>query len=396
LEKSRLNIELTYKDKEGEVLSNIQPISLNEVKRFSRGPPDEWYNLLIFGDNLPAMKALLNRPDIKGQVRLVYIDPPFSTNQVFRSGASRTSTISSSREDQSAYQDLLVGAEYIEFLRKRLILLKELLADDGSIYVHIDWKMGHYVKVLMDEIFGQEHFINDIARIKCNPKNFERKGYGNIKDMILFYSKTDNFVWNGSYMGYTRQQLERLFPKVDKDGRRYTTNPLHAPGETENGPTGQPWRGMLPPKGRHWRYPPEVLEQLDRQGLIEWSKTGNPRKKIYADEYVKKKMYRQDIWEFKDPPYPSYPTEKNLEMLKVIVEASSNRGDIVLDCFSGSGTTLIASEQLGRRWIGIDNSSKAIEVTLKRLQALRKVRPFILYEGSGGLLPEALQKVLQQ
>jgi adenine-specific DNA-methyltransferase len=153
---------------------------------------------------------------------------------------------------------------------------------------------------------------------------------------------------------------------------------------------------MLPPKGRHWRYPPEVLEQLDRQGLIEWSKTGNPRKKIYADEYVKKKMYRQDIWEFKDPPYPSYPTEKNLEMLKVIVEASSNRGDIVLDCFSGSGTTLIASEQLGRRWIGIDNSSKAIEVTLKRLQALRKVRPFILYEGSGGLLPEALQKVLQQ
>jgi adenine-specific DNA-methyltransferase len=395
LEESRLNIELTYKGKEGEVLSNIQPISLNEVKRFGRGPLDEWYNLLIFGDNLPAMKALLNRPDIKGQVRLVYIDPPFSTNQVFRSGASRTSTISSSREDQSAYQDLLVGAEYIEFLRKRLILLKELLADDGSIYVHIDWKMGHYVKVLMDEIFGQEHFINDIARIKCNPKNFERKGYGNIKDMILFYSKTGNFVWNGSYMGYTKQQLERLFPKVDKDDRRYTTNPLHAPGETENGPTGQPWRAMLPPKGRHWRYPPEVLEQLDRQGLIEWSKTGNPRKKIYADEYVKKKMYRQDIWEFKDPPYPSYPTEKNLEMLKVIVEASSNRGDIVLDCFSGSGTTLIASEQLGRRWIGIENSSKAIEVTLKRLQALRKVRPFILCEGSGGLLPEALQKVLQ-
>jgi adenine-specific DNA-methyltransferase len=153
---------------------------------------------------------------------------------------------------------------------------------------------------------------------------------------------------------------------------------------------------MLPPRGRHWRYPPDVLEQLDRQGLIEWSSTGNPRKKIYADEFVKKKMYRQDIWEFKDPQYPSYPTEKNLEMLKVIVEASSNRGDIVLDCFSGSGTTLIAAEQLGRRWIGIDNSPKAIEVTLKRLKTLGTVSPFILYKSSEASLPETIQEVLQQ
>jgi adenine-specific DNA-methyltransferase len=394
---NKLKIELIYKDKEEEVLNNIRPVSLEEVKRFgSHLLPDEWFNMLIFGDNLPVMKALMEGSDIKGQVRLIYIDPPFSTRQVFRAGESRTSTISPSDEDLPAYQDLLVGPEYLEFLRKRLVLLRELLADDGSIYVHIDWKMGHYVKVLMDEIFGQDHFINDIARIKCNPKNFERKGFGNIKDMILFYSKTDNFVWNGSYVSYTKEQLERLFPKVDKDGRRYTTTPLHAPGETKNGPTGQPWRGMLPPRGRHWRYPPDVLEQLDRQGLIEWSSTGNPRKKIYADEFVKKKMYRQDIWEFKDPQYPSYPTEKNLEMLKVIVEASSNRGDIVLDCFSGSGTTLIAAEQLGRRWIGIDNSPKAIEVTLKRLKTLGTVSPFILYKSSEASLPETIQEVLQQ
>jgi adenine-specific DNA-methyltransferase len=386
------------KGKESGTPTNIPPASLNVVKRFGSGLlEDEWRNMLIFGDNLSVMKALMNSASIRGQVRLVYIDPPFSTNRVFRAGASQTSTVSSSKEDEIAYQDLLVGAEYLEFLRKRLILLKGLLADDGSIYVHIDWKMGHYVKVLMDEIFGQEHFINDITRIKCNPKNFERKGYGNIKDMILFYSKTEDFVWNGSYVSYTDQQLERLFPKVDKDGRRYTTNPLHAPGETENGPTGQSWRGMLPPKGRHWRYPPEVLDQLDRKGLIEWSRTGNPRKKIYADEYMRKKIYRQDIWEFKDPPYPTYPTEKNLEMLKVIVEASSNRGDIVLDCFSGSGTTLVAAEQLDRRWIGIDNSAKAIEVTLKRLQALKKVRPFILYKDDDPLrtLTEALEEVLK-
>lgn len=378
-----LNVEVTYKGKlrREDIIANITSTRLHKLKSFGIGL-DDWCNMLIFSDNLTAMKTLMSWSNVKRHVRLMYIDPPFSTNQEFRAGVSRTSTISSSREDQSAYQDLLVGAEYLEFLRKRLILLKELLADDGSIYVHIDWKMGHYVKALMDEIFGQEHFINDIARIKCNPKNFERRGYGNIRDMILFYSKTNDYIWNSSLESYTKQQIQRLFPKVDKSGRRYTTNPLHAPGETANGPTGQRWRDMLPPKGRHWRYPPTVLEQLDKRGLIEWSRTGNPRKKIYADEYVRKKKLRQDIWEFKDPPYPSYPTEKNLEMLKVIMQASSNKGDLVLDCFSGSGTTLIAAEQTGRRWIGIDNSPVAISVALKRLLSLERYRAFRVYNGT--------------
>ena len=377
-------MELVYEDKESvtDVLTKTPGVPLQEVKRFGDSWWDDWYNLLIFGDNLSVLKAFMGRSDIRGKIRLVYIDPPFSTNQEFRAGSTRTSTISASREDRVAYEDTLIGAEYLEFLRKRLIFLKELLAHDGSIYVHIDWKMGHYVKVLMDKIFGQEHFINDIARIKCNPKNFERKGYGNFKDMILFYSKTDNYVWNGSFQEYTQEQIKRLFPKADKNGRRYTTNPLHAPGETRNGPTGQPWRGILPPKGRHWRYPPEILEHLDKQRLIEWSRTRNPRKKIYADEYIKKKRLRQDIWEFKDPIYPSYPTEKNLEMLKVIVEASSNRGDIVLDCFAGSGTTLVAAEEKGRRWIGIDDSSIAINVALKRLLSLKTYRAFAVYSGT--------------
>jgi len=156
---------------------------------------------------------------------------------------------------------------------------------------------------------------------------------------------------------------------VDKSGRRYTTVPLHAPGETRNGKTGQPWRGMMPPKGRHWRSPPEVLEELDRQGLIEWSPTGVPRRKIFADEQRGKKA--QDVWEFKDPQYPSYPTEKNLDLLKFIIEASSNPGDLVLDCFCGSGTTLVAAQQLGRKWIGIDQSAHAIEVAETRLRALQ-------------------------
>ena len=142
------------------------------------------------------------------------------------------------------------------------------------------------------------------------------------------------------------------------------------------------------------QYPPEVLDEFERKGLIEWSSTGNPRRKHYADDAMKRGKKRQDVWEFKDPPYPIYPTEKNLEMLKVIVKASSNRGDIVLDCFAGSGTTLIAAELLGRRWIGIDNSPIAIQASLKRLEVLRDTRPFILYNSSE-ILPQTLQEVFQ-
>jgi adenine-specific DNA-methyltransferase len=178
----------------------------------------------------------------------------------------------------------------------------------------------------------------------------------------------------------TEEDIKRLFSKVDKDGRKYITTPLHAPGETRNGPTGQPWKGLKPPKGRHWRYSPDELDRLDEHRLIEWSSTGNPRKIIYADEVLAKGKKRQDIWEFKDPPYPTYPTEKNLEMLKMIIEASSNPDDIVLDCFAGSGTTLVAAEEMGRRWIGIDDSKVAIGAARKRLGLIKNHSAFGLYE----------------
>jgi len=340
---------------------------------------DVWNNMLIYGDNLEALKSLLKKPDIKGKVSLVYIDPPFGTNQDFKGGNSRT--VSRSREDDIAYEDRLVGEEHIEFLRERLVLLREILSDNGSIYVHIDWKMCHHVKILMDEVFGQKRFINNITRIKCNPKSSKRMAYGNQTDAILFYSKTANYIWNDSRVGFTEEQIRTLYPRIDKDGRRYTTVSLSASGETLNGSTGKDWKGAKPPKGRHWAYTPEELDELDAQGLIEWSSTGNPRRIYYADEAVVRGIKRQDVWEFKDPPYPSYPTEKNLEMLKVIIGASSNPDDIVLDCFCGSGTTLVASEELGRRWIGIDKSKIAIDVAQKRLSSIGGLSPF-KYVGS--------------
>ncbi len=328
----------------------------------------KWSNLLIFGENRRVLKDLGKRKDVAGKVSLVYIDPPFATNQKFRGGNLRSATISRSPDDEIAYEDLLEGDEYLDFLRERLFLIRDLMSDNGSIYLHIDYKIGHYVKIVMDEVFGRRNFRSDISRIKSNPKNFRRNTYGNIKDLILFYSKSGRTVWNEPRRPFTRDDLERLFRKKDSGGRRYTTTPLHAPGETENGKTGQKWRSMLPPDGRHWRYPPEELEKLDRAGLIEWSGTGVPRKIIYADEYEERGMKMQDVWEFKDPQYPEYPTEKNLDMLKLIVGASSNPDDIVLDAFCGSGTTILAAEALGRRWIGIDNSRLAISTTRKRLE----------------------------
>lgn len=324
------------------------------------------HNCLIQGDNLTVLKHLIEAQHLREKVDLVYIDPPFATQNTFSVSEGRANTISYRKGGAVAYQDKWDDEAFLEFLRERLYLLWDLLSARGSIYLHIDYKIGHYVKVIMDEVFGQAQFRNDLTRIKGNPKNFKRKGYGNYKDLILFYSKGKDPIWHEPHEPYTEAEILRLFPKVDAEGRRYTTIPLHAPGETQNGKTAQPFRGIAPPPGRHWRSEVKVLEAWDAQGLIEWSVNGNPRKKIYADERPGKR--RQDIWEFKDPQYPVYPTEKNAALLELIVRTSSDPGSLVLDCFCGSGVALQAAQRLGRRWIGVDASDEAIKATQRRLE----------------------------
>ena len=354
-------MQLSYKSKKAElaILRSVVPLTLHSA--FA----SESDNLLIQGENLSTLASLLDTHC--GRIGLVYIDPPFATNGTFRMSGNRARSVSGSG-DILAYDDTMTGEDYYEFLRERLIFLRELLADTGSIYLHIDYKVGHYVKVIMDEVFGKSNFRNDITRIKCNPKNFNRKSYGNIKDLVLFYSKSEKMTWNDPRVAYSTEDIEKLFRKSDENGRRYTTTPLHAPGETVRGDTGGKWRGLEPPEGRHWRVSPETLEEWDQEGIIEWSSTGNPRKKVYFDERRGKKA--QDIWEYKDPAYPEYPTQKNIDLLKFIISASSNEDDLILDCFCGSGTTLVAANLLGRRWIGIDESNSAIAVCQTRLSEL--------------------------
>lgn len=344
-------------------------------------------NRLYFGDNLGVLAALRHDPAVCGKIRLIYIDPPYATGGSFQS-----------RTQLDAYDDLLMGAPFVEFLRERLILLRELLADDGSIYVHLDKNMAFAIKIIMDEVFGPKNFRSWITRKKCNPKNYTSKSYGNVADFILFYTKTDNYVWHRPYEEWTDVRALKEYSYIDANGRRYKKVPVHAPG-VRNGETGQLWRGVSPPPGKHWQYLPSKLDELDAQGHIYWSPTGNPRRKVYLDE--SEGIPIQDIWtEFRDAhnqniEISGFPTEKNPALLRRIIEASSNPGDLVLDCFSGSGTALAVASQNGRHWIGVDNSPLAIGTTLRRFACgLQPMGDFVSSKSNAAEEPATVQLAL--
>ena len=317
-------------------------------------------NRLYHADNIGVLSALARDRQVAGKVRLIYIDPPFSTATIFES-----------RNQRLAYADDLTGPAFVESLRERLIWLHRLLADDGSLYLHLDERMISYMRVILDEIFGPKNFRIRITRQKCNPKNYTRKTYGSVTDYILFYSKTDTYVWNRPFEPWEEARAAKEYEYVDHDGRQYKKVPVHAPG-VRNGATGKPWRGKLPPPGKHWQYTPDKLDAMDMRGEIYWSPNGNPRRKIYLENSAGVPL--QNIWmDMRDAHNQNiriadYPTEKPLALLSRIIEASSNSGDLVMDCYMGSGTTLVAAAQLGRRWIGVDRSDEAIATTLRRFE----------------------------
>lgn len=316
---------------------------------------------LYHADNLDVLNLLVNDENVSGKVTLIYIDPPYNTGGAFET-----------RDFKLAYNDSFSIQDYLSFMRKRLELMRTLLSDEGSIYVHLDSNMVFHVKVMMDEIFGMPNFKGMITRKKCKPKNFTRKTYGNISDYILFYSKTENPVWNRPYEEWSDEKILKEYPYIEEGtGRRYKKVPVHAPG-TRNGATGSEWRGMMPPEGKHWQFTPDKLEEMDRNGEIYWSANGNPRRKVYLDR--SSGIPVQDIWldyldvNNQNTLITGYPTEKNIDMLKRIIEASSRPDDLVLDCFAGSGTTLVAAEELGRNWIGVDIGDEAIAAIVNRFR----------------------------
>lgn len=354
VKKNKVPVFLTYEGKEDVSTVLSRPFNLYDKQTIINSNGN---NRFYFGDNLDVLLYLINN-GYKGKIRLVYIDPPFATTSVFVN-----------RDQEHAYSDSLSGGEFVEFLRKRLILIRELLTDDGSIYLHLDNKMAFTMKLIMDEIFGEKNCRAFITRKKCSTKNYTKNTYGNISDYIMFYSKTDKYVWNRPFDPWEYDKMIEQYPYVDKYGRRYKKVPVHAPG-IRNGETGKEWRGKLPPKGKHWQYTPDKLDELDAAGEIYWSPTGNPRRMVFCDP--SKGIPVQDIWlDYRDSinqaqKTTGYPTEKNFDMLKLIIEASSNVGDVVMDCFAGGGTTLGAAFETGRQWIGVDNSSESLKAILKR------------------------------
>lgn len=367
-QKNKEKITLSYagKSEESDILKKQKTSFIEVTNDNEKEKNNNLENSFIYCDNFYGLHGVLNSGE---KATLIYMDPPYATGMEFIS-----------KDLEHAYSDTMSDASYIEFIRTRLILSKEVLTEDGSIYVHIGHQMVSHIKILMDEIFGVENFRNIITRRKCSSKNYTKKQYANINDYVLFYTKSKNYKWNQPGIKPDKEWIDKEYNKEDDKGI-YKLVPIHAPG-IRNGLTGTEWKGMLPPKGKHWQYTPEKLDELDNNGLIHWSKNGNPRKKVYLTD--DKKIPLTDYWvNFRDAHHQSilttgYPTEKNLDMLKMIVSASSNPGDLVIDPFCGSGTTLHAARDLGRRWIGMDQSIIAAKSTTKRMKSgLNKMGDYV-------------------
>lgn len=385
--------ELIYygKEREEDILADTMAVPLQPVRTFGNNG-DDWHNMLIFGDNLQSMKTLLewkkagrlcNADGIPG-IRLVYIDPPFATKKEFRG-----------TREQKAYQDKIVGAEFIEFLRKRLVLLRELLADDGGIYVHLDYRKGDYFRVILDEIFGEANYINQLIWKRQSAHSDNRQGaqhYGRLHDIIYFYSKTSNYKFNYVYVPYTSEYVKKTYKYTEENtGRKYALGDLTAPGGANK---GNPYYELLGVT-RFWRYSESRMKELLKAGRIVQNKEGNvPLLKRYFDE-TGKGISLQSIWDDINPVGASakerlhYPTQKPEALLDRIIKTSSNEGDIIMDVFAGSGTTLAVAEKLNRRWVGIDCGKLAIYTMQKRMLNLKdaignkgkalKPKPFTLY-----------------
>lgn len=366
--------ELVYhgKEREEDIIADTLAVPLQPVRNFGTNDVD-WHNMLIFGDNLQAMKTLLEmkkagklcNADGTPGVRLVYIDPPFATKQDF-----------AGTEDQKAYQDRVAGAAFIEFLRRRLIFIREMLSDDGALYVHLDWRKCHYIKTILDEVFGETRFQNEIIWQRLSARS-DSHTYNHIHDAIYFYAKTRVFPFNVQYSEYSEEYIKKFYRYKDPDGRVFSIGDLTARG-LRNGESGKPWRGVDPARlGNHWKVKISTLEQLDAQGKIYWPPKGKvPRLKQYLDE--RKGRPLQSIWsdispvQFASAENANYPTQKPEALLDRIINASTNSGDLVLDAFAGAGTTCAVAEKLGRRWIGIDCGKLAVYTIQKRMLNLGK------------------------
>jgi DNA modification methylase len=336
----------------------------------------EAQGLLFHGDNKDVLAWLLAH-GYRGKVDLVYVDPPFDSGadyvrQVQLRGirAAKVEGEPHSLGEQIQYTDIWANDTYLQFMYERLSLLKELLADDGSIYLHCDSSRNHLLRCLLDEVYGSDHFRSEIVWKRSTPKGNLTRNYGSAYDTVLYFTKSDTFTWNQQFTPHSPEYAEKYYSQVEEEtGRQYQLTSLLSPATDRPNLTYE-FHGHL----RVWRYTQERMLELEQRGrVIVPQKGGMPREKRYLDEMQGTPL--QDLW---TDVYPVnamaaereyYPTQKSESLLTRIIEASSTTGDLVLDCFVGSGTTAAVAQKLGRRWIAADINKGAIQTTSKRLQA---------------------------
>lgn len=372
-------------------------------------------NRLYYGDNLDWLSNDKAFPD--ASVDLIYLDPPFNSNatysQLFKSpdGKTADSQIEAFEDTwvwgiaaEAAYDRVLTSGNtdvaqllqamrgflhdnammaYLAMMAARLIELHRVLKDSGSLYLHCDPTASHYLKLLLDGVFGVQYFRNEIVWKRTSSHGNVSANYGDVTDTIFYYSKTGKVTWNRPKMPLSDRNVATKYNMIDEAGRRYTTRDLRNPGVRPN--LHYEYKGYKPhPNG--WSISREKMEQYDAEGRIYFPKetTGRLRMKLFLDETEGHAM--QTLWD-DIPPINSqaqerlgYPTQKPLALLERIISASSNPGDIVLDPFCGCGTAVHAAQKLGRQWIGIDITHLSIALIEKRL---RDAFPGIVFETEG-------------
>lgn len=345
-----------------------------------------WSNKLIWGDNkliLSSLKAGALRQQIEdaGGLKLIYIDPPFDVGADFSMDVEiggETFHKEANLLEQIAYRDTWGrGADsFIAMLYERMILMRDLLSNDGSVYVHMGWGVSHYVRAVLDEVFGKDRAVNQIIWKRQTAHSDSGQGsqhLGRLHDVLLHYSKGDSYPWHVQYSAYDDSYIKSHYGRSDENGRRYRLDNLTAPGGSGKGNPSYEFLGVT----RFWRYGKDRMEALYRAGRVVQTKPGTvPQYKRFLDEMPGVPV--QDIWDdissvnSQAKEAEGYATQKPLALLERILNISSDRGDLVADFFVGSGTTAVAAERLGRKWIATDLGKFGIHTTRKRMIGVQR------------------------
>ena len=375
---------LRYRDN-GQVIERVQrgmPLYEIELKEQIGQNPN---NLVIRGECVSACAYLRD----KGiYVDLIYVDPPFASGADYakkvyiRRNPKVAAAIAQAEseldiEELKAFEEKMYGdvwdkERYLNWMYENLMAIKSIMSDEASIYVHLDYHIGHYVKILMDEIFGEDNFRNEIVWKRTGAHN-DAGRYGVVHDMIFWYSKSNEYYFQNIFIELTEEHKSTRFKNIEEGtGRKFYPGPITAPG---SGPS-RFFRGkeIFPPNGRHWSYSQENIDDLEKQGRIYYSSTGIPYLKEYEDEYTQKGRAVQSVW---DDILPSktgselvdYATQKPEALLERIIKASSNEGMLVADFYGGSGVTAAVANKLGRNFIHCDIGINSIQTVRDRLLA---------------------------